>query len=136
MLLAQEFAGIPIELPGWTQVAAYSLLGLLALLIGVLIWRGLQKRKLVTQNGEIHAKVNLILLMLRNWQENGELTEDVSRLENEHHAVDPERTPINNALSSGSYAPQSVTFGSMPDPASFRVSDRDDDTNDYGRLIK
>lgn len=88
MNLAQKIAGIPIALPGWTQVVAYIFLVLLALLVGALIWRAIQSSKDRSQLGEIHAKANLILLILRNWQERGELTDDPEPLRNEHYAAE------------------------------------------------
>jgi hypothetical protein len=89
MNLIQKIAGIPIAFPGWTQVVAYIFLALLALLIGVLVWRAILSQKDRSQLGEIHAKTNLILLMLRNWQERGELTDNPEPLRNEHYALDP-----------------------------------------------
>lgn len=91
MNLAQKVAGIPIALPGWTQVAAYIFLALLALLVGVIAWRAFLSQKDRSQLGEIHAKTNLVLLILRNWQERGELTDTPEPLRNEHYAaeVDP-----------------------------------------------
>lgn len=94
MNLAQSFAGIPISLPGWTQVVAYILLVLLALLIGVLVWRAILSQKDRSQLGEIHAKTNLILLMLRNWQERGELSDNPEPLRNEHYAAELGPEPI------------------------------------------
>lgn len=89
MNLAQKVAGIPIDLPGWTQVVAYTFLVLLAALIGTLIWRAIQAAKHNSHLGEIHAKTNLILLMLRNWQENGQISEDPALLRNEHYSPEP-----------------------------------------------
>lgn len=113
MNLSQKIAGIPIDLPGWTQFVAYAFLALLTLLIGVLIWRGIQKQKGLTLDGETHAKVSTILLMLRNWSERGQLSEQP--LPNEHYASEP--LPL--------YAPR-IGEGSH----------RVDDTDDHGRLFK
>ncbi len=86
MILAQEIAGIPIALPGWTETVAWLFLALMALAIGVAIWRAIVAQKNRSHLGEIHAKTNLILLMLRNWSENGVISEDASKLRNEHYS--------------------------------------------------
>lgn len=95
MIAAAGFAGIPIALPGWLQVVSYLLLVLLALGIVAAVWRTVVIHK---QNGllaETHAKTNLILMILRGWQQG---TPGAQNIENEHYAVDPERTPIRSAL--------------------------------------
>ena len=94
MNLAQKIAGIPIALPGWTQVVAYIFLALVATLVGALVWRGIQARKERSQLGEIHAKTNLILLMLRNWSERGQLTDEPEPLRNEHYRPDDDYLPF------------------------------------------
>ncbi len=86
MILAQEIAGIPIAFPDWVQTFAWVFLALMALAIGVSIWRAVMAHKKRSIDGETHAKVNLILLMLRNWSENGAISEDASKLRNEHYA--------------------------------------------------
>jgi hypothetical protein len=84
MRLAQKIAGIPIALPAWTQVATYIFLALLAVAIGVAIWRAILSQKDRSQLGEIHAKVNIMLLVIRGWQERYE--SDTQQLTNEHYA--------------------------------------------------
>lgn len=91
MTLVQQFAGIPITLPGWTQVVAYLFLALLALLIGVLAWRTYLAHKNAAKMeklDEIHAKTNMIFLILRGIQEGVEPDE----LQNEHYA--PEQNEV------------------------------------------
>lgn len=84
MTLAASFAGIPITLPGWTETVSYIFLGLLTLAIATFIWRTILVQKDRTQIDEIHAKTNMMLLILRSWQQDGDTTE----VSNEHYAPD------------------------------------------------
>ena len=77
MTISASFAGIPISLPGWVQAVAYILLALVALGIVASVWRTVVLQK---QNGllaETHAKTNLILMILRGWQQGTPGAQDI-----------------------------------------------------------
>lgn len=126
MILAQEIAGIPITLPGWTQTVAYLLLALLALALAVAVWRTFLVQRDRSQLAEVHAKTNLILMILRGWQQ-GTPDADPEQLPNEHYAADPVPESDERA-----YAPQSV---SSPPSGAHRLSDTEI-TFDHGRMLR
>ena len=85
MRLAIDVLGIPITLPAWVQVSTYILLALLGLGIAVSIWRTAVMAKHNTLLGEVHAKVNIILLVIKGWQDRYEVETNYA---NEHYAPD------------------------------------------------
>ncbi len=98
MNLAQ-LAGIPIALPGWTQVVAYIFLVLLALAVAVAIWRTIVTQKDRSKIGEIHARTELLLLIAREWQQSQ--PKPSAPLVNEH--VAPERDDLATDIVSMGY---------------------------------